>query len=113
MGFDLYGNTTVLDFTGTRYKGAEVRVRSDVSIEEYLAFLESADADSEWEWFRANVLIGWNLEKNGEALSMELPRKSLPGPLIKKIINGWQTTFVEIDLPLVEPSDSGESSVGQ
>lgn len=110
MGFDLFDSTTVLDFRGTRYKGAEVRVRSDVSIEEYQAFLNSEDSEAEWTWFRDNVLVEWNLERKGEPLDPKLPRNKLPGPFIKRVIHGWMEAFVDISAPLVETSASGDDS---
>ena len=109
MGFDLYENTALLDFRNTRYKGAEVRVRADVSIEEYRAFLDASDGEGEWEWFRTHVLVDWNVERKGEPVD-PADREKIPGPLIRAIIRGWMRAYVEIDLPLGDPSNSGESS---
>lgn len=111
MGFDPFSNETVLDFSGTRYKGAEVRVRSDVTIEEYAGLISAEDGKAEWEWFQRHVLIGWNLKRGDEDIPLDAPRDKLPAPMVKQIINAWLRAFVDVDLPLAEPSP--EPSAGR
>ena len=107
MGFDVGGNTAVLEFEeGTALDGAEVRVSLDMSVRDFLALqrtiagmtTDAAALDGSmldrWEaadcMFARTALRSWNLENGGIAVeASEDGFLSLPFAAANAIFTAW------------------------
>lgn len=115
-GFNPYANEAILDFSGTRYEGAEIRVRVDVRLKTVLAFPDEAGIAEQWAWLQEHVLSGWNLEgPDGKRLPLSTPAGELPNRLMIRVVNAWigAVNTVSLPGPLVERSDDTPTSGGQ
>jgi hypothetical protein len=107
MGFDIYNNTVVLEFQGTRYNGATVTLRADVSLDEWEQYAQAEKLRDEWTWLAANALVSWNLERDGAALPLDTPFGKLPVGFVRLVVRKWTGIVVGIDAPLGQPSPDG------
>ena len=107
MGFDIGGNTAVLEFEdGTALAGAVVRVSLDMSVRDFLALQRtivgmSSDAstmapemldrwESAYRMFGGKALRSWNLEADGEpVLASEEGFLSIPFAAANEIFTAW------------------------
>lgn len=110
MGYDLYGNTVVIEFEGTRYHGATVTLRADVTLDEWEQYAKAERLSDEWTWLAGNVLISWNLEHAGQPLPIDTPFGKLPIGFVRQVVRKWTAITVGIDAPLGEPSPGGGTS---
>lgn len=113
MGFDIFGNTARLAFSGTRYDGMEIVVRTDVTLEAWESFAAADKLRDEWEWLAANALVSWNLERKGEPLPLDTPFPQLPVGMVRAVVRKWTQLALGIDAPLEDASPNGDSSVEQ
>ena len=115
-GFEL-ARTTVLEFEGSEWDGAEVEIDTLVSLGEIFE-IETASAALGKSGSVAAV-VGlllrhthrWNLQINGKPVP--LTRKgmeSLPVGVIAAIMTGWQTAVVDVPAPLGHEPESGPGS---
>lgn len=110
MGFDIFANTLVLEFQGTRYDGATVTLRADVTLDAWEAFAKAEKLRDEWEWLAVNALVDWNLERNGQPVPIDTPYGQLPVGFVRQIVRQWTKNVVGIDAPLDAASSSGAAS---
>ena len=111
MGFDIYAARGVIEFEGTRYKGAEITVRLDVPVGEWDGLVALATLDDEGVWMVEHGIESWNLEAGGKALPLTAEAfNKLPRPFRRRLITEYIKAVSEIDAPLVEPSSSGDTS---
>jgi hypothetical protein len=107
MGFET-ARTFTLQFEGTEWDGAEVKLRS-MSIKKLREFL-AADLDTEIRMLSEH-LIEWNLEINGKPIPLtpegvgmlEEPAKNL-------IVVSWLKATRGISAPLERQSGGGDTS---
>lgn len=125
MGYEVpeAGATIVLD--DPPYAGAEIEVRLDVTPALYFglqqwtrqatssATAEGAEAAMRQtaELFAEHGLIGWNLERGGQAIPANLDGvQSLAMPLLLSIVAAWLQAIGKAARPLPEPSTDGSPS---
>ena len=127
MGFDIYASEGTLVFEGTRYTGAEVKVRLDLPLVDLEAFDALAEGvtnpfDTDFlerrlAWLVEHVLKSWNLEAKGEPIPLTIEGiNALPRTFTRRLVTAWLRTVTDIDLPLVPssaPSTNGVSSTAQ
>lgn len=113
-------NTVLLDFSRTRYRGLEVRVRPDMlTVDGWLEFWDEAEmakrqnAFDELAWFIGRgVIADWNAERGGEPIPVSADRvRDIPAALARRIVS--ETLRLgggEIDLPLDGQSPGGDTS---
>ena len=118
MGFDIYASEGTLVFEGTRYTGAEVKVRLDLPLVDLEAF--DALAEGVTNPFDTDFLerrLAWNLEAKGEPIPLTIEGiNALPRTFTRRLVTAWLRTVTDIDLPLVPssaPSTNGVSSTAQ
>lgn len=110
-GFDVYSGTARLVFSGTRYDGLEVRMRTDLPLGQYMEWFGLATLEDRWNYLQERgVLIEWNAEKDGEPLPVGTPAADLPVALLKAIEAAWITAVTSVDNPLVSTSPGGNTS---
>lgn len=112
--------TRKLELEGTEWEGAEVMVRADVSMAQYLRLRqlsnEEGDASEQGtialaQDFGDTVLLAWNLvdaddqpiPATGEGMTV------IPLSLAFRVINLWLGTVAGVPAPLAPPSDVGNS----
>lgn len=113
MGFDLAENIVVLDFSGTRYDGLEVRVRPDaLSLAKYVEYDQLTKFTERLTWLQeAGALASWNLECKGQPVPLDAEGiDSLPPGLLKRISEGFDQAVVNVAGPLGMPSPDGSTS---
>lgn len=102
MGFDVGGNTALLEFQeGTPLAGASIRVSLDMSVRDFLALKkairEQAD-DGELELYRRfgdEYLVDWNLELRGAPLAASgAGMLELPIARAGEIFGAWMSAMV-------------------
>lgn len=111
MGFDLAENTILLDFSATRYKGAEVRIRPDaVSLADYLDGWSATKTLKEEIAFIVDhgVIASWNLEKNGAPIPIEADAP-VPSGMWREICRVFIESQIEVAAPLETTSPAGSS----
>lgn len=113
MGFDLYANTGVLTFEGTRFKGAEVTVRLDMPLADYLAHDECETEDERLAWFAKHALVKWNIEQKGKAVE-PTPEAfcAMPRQFSVRVHREWMKLVNDPDIPFEQPSPDGDTSAG-
>lgn len=125
MGFDVTGNTAVLEFAeGTRLAGASVRVSLDMTVREFLSLQRSiagiavgdgdaSDADvaameAAYARFAESGLVGWDLTIGGEPVPANKEGMlSLPLRIANDILNAWISA-----LSSVSPNSGAASGNG-
>ena len=113
QGFDPY-SIGLLDFAGTRYKGAEISVNLDVPMGDYLNFSGLTLLADEAAWFVEHALFSWNLERRGNAIPATAEGMAqLSIPFQRLIIGGWVKAAAEPSVFLAETSNAGDSSVAE
>ena len=110
MGFDIFNNTVVLEFEGTRYGGASVILRADVTLDEWEQFAKAEKLSDEWAWLASTALVSWNLEHDGKPIPLDTPFGKLPLGFVRQVVRKWTAIAVGIDAPLGEPSPDGSTS---
>jgi hypothetical protein len=111
MGFDPFDNVGVLVFEGTRYKGAEVKVRLDLPGSEELGLYEAQALDDEVSWLAEHAIIEWNLQSGGQPLPVTPENaKALSRPFKRALVMGYLKAVTDIDAPLSPSSSGGEPS---
>jgi hypothetical protein len=109
-GFDLYASRGTLVFEGTRYKGAEVRVKLDIPAAEFDEFVAYALLAEELAWMSEHAIESWNLEAKGEPLPFDgQSLAKMPRSFTRALVNGFIKAVVDIDAPLVSSSPSGDT----
>ena len=111
VGFNPY-NTLNLDFSKTRYAGAVVKCRLDLSIDEINAYDEAIAGKTmaeQYEVFAEKVLIEWILEDaNGKSSpATKAGARKAPAPLIGWAMNTWRSAIWNVNAPLEEGSMPG------
>jgi hypothetical protein len=103
MGFDVGGNSALLEFQGgTPLAGAEIRVSLDMSVRDFLALKkaireQAMDGESElYRRFGEDYLLSWNLELRGEPLEATGEGMlSLPIARAGEIFSAWMSAMVQ------------------
>lgn len=111
MGFNLYATEVTLDFSKTRYAGAEVTLRPDVPWSKYLEFAGIKGLDDEVKWLQGNALVRWNLEDaDGQPIPIDGDLTDVPVAFRRALVGAFITAVGEPNLaPLGAPSTSGGS----
>ena len=108
-GFRLPERTALINFEGTDYDGAEIRVRLSVTFAQFIALRESAqgeDQEGMARLFGETVLMDWNLE---DADGKPIPADgdgmlAIPLELTNLIVQHWVEAVSGIPAPLEPPS---------
>lgn len=111
MGFDLTENTILLDFSATRYAGAEVRIRPDaISLAAYLDGWTKATTLNEEVYFlvERGVIANWNLEQDGAPIPVAADAP-VPMGLWREICRAFMESQIDVAAPLVPNSPAGDS----
>ncbi len=96
-----------LDFSKTRYSGAKVKCRLDLSIDEidaYDADIEGKGMRERYEIWAERFLIEWNLEDD-EGHSIPATKegaRQAPAPLVGYAIGTWRAAMWDVAAPLDE-----------
>lgn len=107
MGFETE-RTFDLNFEGTEWDGAEVKLRS-ASIGTLRALFASKDVDVEMQVL-ADHLIEWNLTKNGEPIPATFEGiQTLEEPAKDLIVKHWLRATRGITAPLDKQSKDGDT----
>jgi len=99
-------NTLNLDFSKTRFAGAVVKCRLDVSIDEidkYDAALEATTTAAEqYGIFAEMFLIEWNLEdaKGKSIPATKAGARLAPAALMRWTMNTWRSAIWNVEAPL-------------
>jgi len=105
MGFDANPTTYLLDFGGTPYEGLEVRVRHG-SVQIRYDFDHANGWQEELEIFQ-RVLVGWNLEADGQPLPLTVDSMlNAEDKLVTAMVRAWITAG-RPTVPLEQPSTPG------
>jgi hypothetical protein len=108
MGFDLYANRGTLAFEGTRFHGAEVRVKLDIPAADFDEFVAFEKLSEELAWLSEHAIESWNLEAKGEPLPFDAESLGkMPRTFTRALVAGWIKAVAELDAPLVSASPSG------
>ena len=116
MGFRL-DQTARLQFTGSRFEGAEVVVSLSIPFEVYFDVAELAETEKFRELFtkcsEASVVEEWNLEdKQGNPIPVDGECfLKIPPDLAGLIISAWQEAIGGVDAPLAKESSNGTKEV--
>lgn len=114
MGFKLPRRTAVLTFEGGDFAGAEVRVRLDLSIAEFIGLNDRLNAGDfgECPVILARLLESWNLERDdGSPLPAEAEGVGeLPLAFVVEILRQLIRAQVQPAAPLEGPSSNGNGS---
>jgi len=108
-GFRIPERTALINFQGTDYDGAEIRVRLSVTFAQFIALRESAqgeDQEGMARLFGETVLMDWNLEDAGGNL---IPADgdgmlAIPLELTNLVVQHWVEEVAGVPSPLSEPS---------
>jgi len=105
-------NTLNLDFSKTRYAGAVVKCRLDVSIDELNAYdeaIEGKSAAEQYEIFAEMFLIEWNLEgADGKSIpATKEGARMAPAPLLSWARSTWRSAIWNVNAPLEDGSMPG------
>ena len=108
-GFRLPERTALINFEGTDYDGAEIRVRLSVSFAQFIALRESAqgeDQEGMARLFGQNVLMDWNLEDDaGQPIPADGDGMlAIPLELTNLIVQHWVEEVAGVPAPLSETS---------
>lgn len=111
QGFDLYANRATLTFEQTRYKGAEICVRLDMPLEDFLAHDATETHDDRLRWFAEHAIESWNLEAGGKPMELSPEAfMALPRQFTNRVHEAWLRTIQDPDIPLAQPSNDGDTS---
>ena len=108
-GFRIPERTALINFQGTDYDGAEIRVRLSVTFAQFIALRESAqgeDQEGMARLFGETVLMDWNLE---DADGKPIPADgdgmlAIPLELTNLVVQHWVEEVAGVPSPLSEPS---------
>ena len=105
-------NTLAIDYSKTRYAGAVVKCRLDLSIDEINAYDEAIGAKSPAEQygiFAKHVLIEWNLEdaKGKSIPATEAGARQAPAAFMAWTMNTWRSAIWNVNAPLDDGSTPG------
>lgn len=106
MGYSPYTKLNI-DFSKTRYAGAKVKCRLDLSITEidaYDAEIEGKEMAERYEIWAERFLIEWNLEDDdGKSLPIGKEGARLaPAPLMGWAMSTWRSAMWDVAAPLDE-----------
>lgn len=108
MGFELYATRGRLVFEGTRYAGAEVEVRLDMPLADYLVHDALDEEEPRLRWFGEHALVSWNLKRDGApvpATAEEL--LAMPRQFSGRLHREWLRLVSDPGLPFAAPSPDG------
>lgn len=114
-GFEVPRDIYSLQFEG-KYQGAEIKcasadLRTLFSIAKLADTQEISDVEKAITEFADKVLISWNLKVNGIPLPTNAENMlSLPLAFSQLIIKTWITAATEVESPLQQSSQNGDSS---
>jgi len=108
-GFRLPERTALINFEGTDYDGAEIRVRLSVTFAQFIALRESAqgeDQEGMARLFGETVLMDWNLEDaDGKSIPSDGDGMlAIPLELTNLVVQHWVEEVAGVPSPLPEPS---------
>lgn len=104
MGFELYKPQGQIEFDEGAFAGAEVIVRLNVPESQFRAFVDSADGNAEWQWFREHVLVSWNLTDNDQPIPLDA---EVPANFRMGVMRAWLSEARGIPAPLARRSPAG------
>jgi hypothetical protein len=121
--FEMPERTVTMGFDDGSLKGLEVDVKIDLSLDGFLElgalFDKATDKDTGWEpvkdlftWFADNVVLGWNLQRNGEPVPCN-PTAFTSTMSAKNglaLVTRYLQTVRGADVPLSQPSRNGRTS---
>ena len=110
-GFRLPEKTARINFEGTDYDGAEIRVLLSVTFAQFIALRESAqgeDQETMARLFGQNVLMDWNLEDvDGQPIPADGDGMlAIPLELTNLVVQHWVEAVAGVPSPL--PPASGD-----
>ena len=108
-GFRIPERTALINFQGTDYDGAEIRVRLSVTFAQFIALRESAqgeDQEGMARLFGETVLMDWNLEDaDGNLIPADGDGMlAIPLELTNLVVQHWVEEVAGVPSPLSEPS---------
>ena len=108
-GFRIPERTALINFRGTDYDGAEIRVRLSVTFAQFIALRESAqgeDQEGMARLFGETVLMDWNLEDaDGKLIPADGDGMlAIPLELTNLVVQHWVEEVAGVPSPLSEPS---------
>ena len=108
-GFRIPERTALINFRGTDYDGAEIRVRLSVTFAQFIALRESAqgeDQEGMARLFGETVLMDWNLEDaDGNLIPADGDGMlAIPLELTNLVVQHWVEEVAGVPSPLSEPS---------
>ena len=108
-GFRIPERTALINFQGTDYDGAEIRVRLSVTFAQFIALRESAqgeDQEGMARLFGETVLMDWNLEDaDGKLIPADGDGMlAIPLELTNLVVQHWVEEVAGVPSPLSEPS---------
>jgi len=107
-GFRIPERTALINFQGTDYDGAEIRVRLSVTFAQFIALRESAqgeDQEGMARLFGETVLMDWNLEDaDGNLIPADGDGMlAIPLELTNLVVQHWVEAVAGVPAPLSEP----------
>ena len=110
-GFRIPERTALINFQGTDYDGAEIRVRLSVTFAQFIALRESAqgeDQEGMARLFGETVLMDWNLEDaDGNLIPADGDGMlAIPLELTNLVVQYWVEAVAGVASPL--PPASGD-----
>ena len=115
MGYRMPADIATLTFEQTSYAGAEVTVKTNLSVGKYLE-LEALRNDEKFEdlfrEFGDTILASWNLESEDSSAIAATGDQLLQQPLAFSLllIDAWREAVVEAPAPLGQPSNNGSTT---
>ena len=108
-GFRLPEKTARINFEGTDYDGAEIRVLLSVTFAQFIALRESAQGEDQEvmaRLFGQDVLMEWNLEDDdGQPIPADGDGMlAIPLELTNLIVQHWVEAVSGVPAPLEAPS---------
>lgn len=113
MGFKLPERMLVLEFEGTAYEGAEIKMRLDMPLGAFLevqAIQASGDIPALCR-IMSSLVVSWNLEDDDGPIpcSYDGMMRLTPG-LLNTLIEQWVKGQVSAPVPLGQVSSNGATS---
>lgn len=114
MGFDLYANVGVLTFEKTRFKGAEIKVRLDMPLADFLVHDACETEEERLSWFAEHALMSWNIEQKGKPVPVTAKAfLAMPRQFVTRVHLEWMRLVNDPDIPFSDPSSNGDSLPGE
>lgn len=111
MGFEIQDRIGLLHLDDEEYGGAEVKVRLNLPLRDFLRLDALADQENFEELlteFGESILVEWNLEKDGEPIPADGPHfVQQPVDFCMLIYRVWRVEVAEPPRPLSQPSVNG------